>query len=985
MENGNLVINSTSTTTGLQEYSLRRGLQSTEDEVSYRHKSSIAERNAIKYQYEYYTDETPNDTIDFDEADDEGLYVGGNQNKVVSSGILTSTMQSDDTYANLGDAVVAGTLDSDYYDNLTLRTKATDTNWFIWAFQFQNPSTITCYLNSTYSTLTTSYDTYSYNIDHMCENSYGIGSDMWNGTVTYWNILFDETDGTVDNEDAFSIDYIYFYSTLEYNIIEFWEDTVNDRMGCSEDAEGWFTSAGGASVSYGSGYCTLTDPTGLSTNMQLTTGDDIVTSNYDTLNLTVRSSSDMSTFRFRIDVTIFTSSVPLTANEWKTISWDLTEIAEWTGTFSSGTNLAFVDPFDDSGSQTLDIDEMLLFNSNFGFNFTNVAYNFGLSTNTGTSLMVIQTYYYNASNFEWRIQLYDNNSNIVSYYNSSIQTWTDIYYRIEFSYNILESDFEVVIKYDNSSRIFKVDWTTEFTTNGTTQPALFNNEIPPDFYFNTSSVMGSSTKISIDFINAPFKIQEWRNILVPQWSNVTNNWQQYQVESNAQEEFTESTWRLTVPYLDTLSGKLFTQVLYDGAYWMGADEYSSFEFAIYSVDASDGSLSKRVQIKIYQDDTNLPKTRIVHPSGQFESDNLYGNVSVSFSVAISQDRTKLTTQTLIDLDTYDNTIDPIQAVQDVSISGESSEFVLEVNYNPFFVVDGTVLTAGITDFNYISKDLFGDIGNFFGGVVDGLTGAGGDLVNGILQGMADLLVAIFLPLILWIGGLINVSTQIIIAGLTTALNTSITALQAALLTSLATLSTVLSAAIAVLEPFLDGLEGLLQDVIDELVLIAAGIWTALEPVITNLLDIFLGLLLDVVNALMNIGESGWLIFWDGIFDIIDNTGGLKTSVAGFWPNVGTAVSDSISLLNVLASLSIFILIGLVFFIFSLPFLQSNGDVYRGTSGVFNNAFRGVKTPHVGIFGNQIALVIPLILIVYVALKLAIAAGTIPDIFGGLPI
>jgi hypothetical protein len=178
-----------------------------------------------------------------------------------------------------------------------------------------------------------------------------------------------------------------------------------------------------------------------------------------------------------------------------------------------------------------------------------------------------------------------------------------------------------------------------------------------------------------------------------------------------------------------------------------------------------------------------------------------------------------------------------------------------------------------------------------------------------------------------------------------------------------------------LAPFVDGLEGLLGSVISGITALASGFVTALIAAFTS-----------GMTEIISVGLSINNLFWSFIFDTLDPSQDLGDQIDNLWTlDIATMLSDMFGMFEFVASLMPFVVIFLVFFIFSLPFLANNGDVYKGTQGMFNNMFRGVKTPHMTLLGFGGQIVIPLIVLLYIALKLLIAAGTFPDIFGGLPI
>jgi len=242
--------------------------------------------------------------------------------------------------------------------------------------------------------------------------------------------------------------------------------------------------------------------------------------------------------------------------------------------------------------------------------------------------------------------------------------------------------------------------------------------------------------------------------------------------------------------------------------------------------------------------------------------------------------------------------------------------------------------------------------------------------------------------------------EVAISAIGAVIGNAISVMQTALEITVSQLGALLESAISALEPLLTAITDVLDDVITAITDIAVALIDYLISVMQDILDaiipIFGQFISDVVDNALPFLSSIWDTVITSIANIIDPSGDLKTFIDNAVSIFNDGITSLFNLLSFGGLLMPWIVIFVTFTIFSMwywteqnPSRGSNDPtlLFRGLGKINENMFsRGYNAPNVSLFGFSLgALFLPMILILYVALKILIATGTFPDIFGGLPI
>lgn len=395
------------------------------------------------------------------------------------------------------------------------------------------------------------------------------------------------------------------------------------------------------------------------------------------------------------------------------------------------------------------------------------------------------------------------------------------WYTYRIKYNLLKSEFEIRCTFDNGTRLFNIEWqdAEEFEV-----PSLFGVTSHLSFSFWTRSEdSGIDVTTYLDYVDAQFKERSWVHNTVPSDANyLLDSVYAAQVEDACDEI---STYRLTVPALDSVSGDMN---IYTTDHLSTVGDYLAMSLIIYSVNATDGTLDEEVGVWIAQDsatgahevtaqitDNNVIKEDIDVGTAYYELP-----IAAHFSINLQDSR-----DTFIVRVTFKaNATYTFALVYTSSITaGNSDEFVIEIKYDVALTQD-VESSLYFGDISVVDRSAMLDTGGFIDGFdpqffeTIGKTGGDWDPLAALIRWLGGLLAAAFRT----VGDLIIIAVE--------ALQPIITAVQTAV----------------------DGLVAYIQaigaDVIDYLITVAGDVLEALIDAAVVLTDA--------------ITEAFFLIFWD---------------------------------------------------------------------------------------------------------------------------
>lgn len=311
------------------------------------------------------------------------------------------------------------------------------------------------------------------------------------------------------------------------------------------------------------------------------------------------------------------------------------------------------------------------------------------------------------------------------------------WYIFRLVYDISKSDLRLRLYFDNGTKVWDHDWQD---ISASYNPELFEHDALLFRIYCRSFTNGYNFNYYIDYVEAPFKEREWTQVdeeSSAQWK--FDSWNLQHIEDNVDDT---SEWRLTVPYLDAVSGVITDYVDDYTKMSSGSSDSVYSEFSIYAVDADDGDRHEAFAIKMLRDKAiSYSATLQVRLDGNsigtidytqnFEGTKTGPDAAVQFAVALEDDRTRLTCRVRFFADRENRTAYE-DIVGDVAISSvaavPSNEFVLRSYHIADF--DGDIVYQWmLEDFSLVERDIFADIGGF----IDGIIGFGQDILGGLLD------------------------------------------------------------------------------------------------------------------------------------------------------------------------------------------------------------------------------------------------------------
>jgi len=824
--------------------------------------------------------------------------------------------------------------------------------------------------------------------------SYGqITSGFWTGTETTLRIYFYFYTSLTSAQIL--VNCIYLYDSSLGNL-EGWTSTASTNHYNYVDPQGYFIDKIINSAS--------------NSNTRSDTGLNIDSSIFKYLTIRIKADSSSSRY-FQIAETT-SSTAGLTSwnalsSSFQTFTFDLSNSSSWTGTIGYlriylGSTSAGAAPVNNS---LFTIDYILL---TTGIQANTTVTTIGMyDKSTGYSIFNITDSYINSSYFRYEVYLFSNASTVGAYYYTSYIPYVyQQYYRIKVTYNTETTSLTVEFLYDNLTRIAKISYPKDFTVISSTNTFFSFIGLPTLFVDISSPLYGNSTSY-IDYIDAPYATNLWSHYTSPDGTYLVDNGP---TATRLNQNLTAGTYptnayRLYIEKMDAVSLTLSTtnSNFTDSS---GGSSYTSYytRFIVYGINYKTGALHEVLRVRMlttlfYDSGSTTYYTytalQIYRNSVQqitydglgtlhyISSSTHYVDAKADLSIATSNNRDTLTLNARLYQDTTD-----LNTYYDYSIKFNSSTYV--TNSAPDYVVETNVyavqsapgsnfITIRFDNFAKRTHDFFSDpIGTIVGGFLG--------ILAGIFNFLLSLVSLIFIPFILLIITIITSLTSSVINSIVE-IATSIYTLLSPLFNSLA--SAIADIASGIWSAFSSAAGQFITDFVDALANIIDLFNT---NIIQPIIQFLVGLVNYIINTVIPFIATAWDSLVYGILHIFDSTDGLYNAVVNMTTFFTDFITNIINMISFIGLLAPWIVIFLVFYMISLPFFSnedSSGRINLGGAlrDIFDHSFnRGVTTPSPSFFGfNTGSYYIPLILIVYVILKLMIANGTFPDIFSGLPI
>lgn len=420
-----------------------------------------------------------------------------------------------------------------------------------------------------------------------------------------------------------------------------------------------------------------------------------------------------------------------------------------------------------------------------------------------------------------------------------------LWYIMKIKYHLLESEYEWILYHDNGSRIWKRDW-KEIAND---EPKAFAVDTGIWVQFATYSYTNSLTIASyLSYVKAPFKEREWTQDDSPS----DGDWlEDYFDLAHVQDDLTDnSSWIITVPYMDAISGYLNINATNGGN--LDVTDIGYMGICLWAVDANDGDLHMvhYVLISLERDATGVRSGIIIFEDGSIiYTDSYYGasnDPRAHFSLVLHEERSISSFKVRFwpdqDGTEYNDYLAEV-AISDCA-SDPSQEFVIMIVYQ-FDITGDTEWNCVLEDFSFTKQwILTGIVWAIFGTPFAGLLF------------LADL----FIALLLWLGGIFAVvATPIVekIVDLVPWLGDIIIAVQNIAGAIWEDFTDVLTS----INGFLDDMWGVFENLVTNLV---TGIWswfvdnigTWLEPIIDYLLNLLGDLAILVIGVIFWIWNFG---------------------------------------------------------------------------------------------------------------------------------
>ena len=533
--------------------------------------------------------------------------------------------------------------------------------------------------------------------------------------------------------------------------------------------------------------------------------------------------------------------------------------------------------------------------------------------------------------------------------------------RVKIKYNLEGSYFTIEVDYDSYDRVFKADWTDEFTTTGV--PVMFSLA-HIDLFANLNVQYYGSMEVWIDYINAKYEEREWKQITGPNDTDwITDT--QFSAQSDGPiSSGTGSEFQLIVPKLDVVSGKLYSNVS-SNVGGIG-DGFANISFTIYGVVATTGVYSSLVSLNLYyyydningndhyyfalnQSSTKIQEYDACYACMGGGSAATMSPATLSFSIGLTNDRKTVHVNALGGTSESNLLNNYLLSYNKTLDSSLSDEFVLDIRYYMKYG-DNAPVQLQLQELDFKQRDIFADIYN---AVVSPIT----DVLGGLFAGLFSFIGDIFVTIGRFLATIFKVVGDAIVSGLTAVLTT----LQTALTSALSALQSALSSAINALAPIISAvadtitgvLSPLLDNIIDFLSSLANDIWNSFINFMGDVIDQIANLLtqlwndvilpiinyiLGIINTIIDGIIAGASYLLDqlldlmpfGIGDFVRNFTNLNIS------NVFQTIFDTINWILTLSAVWLIIVLG--FYQFVLPFLKNIDEPGNAINDMLHNMF-----------------------------------------------
>lgn len=911
------------------EYLMDRGLRKLDSKVEFR-----LSGDGGGNQTEFFRDER-GDAADFEEGDKEGFVNFFTPTTSVENGLLK--VEADSNFDGVRTATII--INQQVYSGIKYRIIANTTVDL--SVEIRSGGVSIFFLRFD---LTTSWQT----IEHDWEDFTARSSDDERLIVEQIVFLVNTPTGT----ETFFLEFVEvpgnldFATHVEGEIEDTWDWEVDNNTESWTDMEDVNVSDGFVRMSPAVNVTGdfFTSPAAMNIDSSL----------FEILTLRINSSDATIEFNFQADfgagfVVIGDAPAGSLSNALTIFTFDLTADSDWDGSTAQQIRFRFseTDGFLD-GDEFIFIDYVLLLG-----HWADVDSTIGLFDTDSDSPLLNVSLHFTSNNSHptssqvstIEVELLDQDGEIAFNHTEVIQIH-GLFLRGKITYDILTTELSVVIDHDNRTRIFRVVYPKDFTIQSARVPALFALGKPPFVFVSTYTPSISWQTVFIDFIDTPYMERDWRHEAVATGTDVISD-TPLSFVLNGSDAVGTSSWLLTVPRLDGVSGLLQWD---KNASASGSGRTS---LIIFGVDGNDGDLHSLVRFSsLYSvnDFTILIETftpladRVI----VLETKTVgLSQPSLGFSFRLEEERTRAIFQVDVfwDITNASDVSSFVLSIDDIletDLPDLSQEFVIEIDYSfgagaaaPAFI------SAVFVDFDLIARESFSGMGHLIPNPPRGSGGGGNDPISIIIRGFVDLvafpIVALGVLLDLSIAalgvavvgavGLLGVALGLIevavdaattaIGVLQTAIEVAVTALKDALEAALTALGVLLEAAIEALEPFMT----LISDAVDAL-------WT-----------LFIDTLSDIVDELITLASS----FVDFFFDVLELLipllitflGTILGAVFGLIADIVFFVWDALALPNVLEILD-FVLVGLGQFIGGIPsFLSDLFTFLAGISAIFS--------------------------------------------------
>lgn len=516
----------------------------------------------------------------------------------------------------------------------------------------------------------------------------------------------------------------------------------------------------------------------------------------------------------------------------------------------------------------------------------------------------------------------------------SEQVIDEEWYVFNLKYHIYKSEMEYSLKFANGTKVFEY---TYFEIDTSSKPEIFTEDEIHVFIHYQCYTSLYTQYLYLDYVQAPFKMNEWIQTDAPNHANWLINEPYYEYAQDNIDEW--SKWDMAIPNLDSVMGHIRLEC--DGANnWASSDDATAY-FNLYGVDKDDGDIhaiflvycrldylaSGKAVAYTYYSFNGGAQQNILVPGAS--TDDHWVEMKVTYS--LSDDRSKIQMQVNARDDAHEDWFNsPVTDHRDIAdVTGltECDEFYLRRSIN--IDIDGDIeIGVELLEFDMKVSDIFA---GFLRAVMDPIA----NFFGWVLQQVGLFLASIFK----FIGDALVAALDVLGDGI----DSVIGVLQVALETAIGAVETAVDALGNTIDTIMDGVETVLETAIN-------AVQTAIQSIVTWLVNGAQDLLTAIFEGLTVVWSAVETWFF-GVYDDISTTLfgeplDLLGLVAGFADIAVATVSNTLQLLEDIDELLAFWdveKIGLLVFggLIFVPFMLGN-SFRDGVNNVKNYNFSGVN-------------------------------------------